>query len=128
MYSIVLTQALTDRLTYVAQHDYGWQTDAGGFNGPDAEWYGLNQYLFYDINDNVRAGIRGEWFRDDDSFRLANGAADYFEVTGGLNINLCDCVLLRPEVRYDWCDGATPYDDFTSDDQFLFATDLIWQF
>lgn len=128
MYSVVLTQMLTDRLTYVFQHDLGWQDRAGGFAGPDAEWYGVNQYLFYDVNDNVRAGLRGEWFRDEDGFRLANGSTNYYQVTGGLNITLADCLLLRPEVRYDWADDATPYDDFTEDDQFLFATDLIWSF
>ena len=131
MYSVVLSHQLTDDLTYVLQHDHGWQDAAGGPGSADAEWYGINQYLFYQVSDNVRAGIRGEWFRDDDGFRVIAGGgtpADYYQITGGLNINLADCVLLRPEVRYDWCDGATPYDDFSEDDQFLFATDLIWQF
>ena len=131
MYSVVFSQQLTDEVTYVLQHDQGWQDNAGGPGTGDARWYGINQYLFYQVSDNVRAGLRGEWFRDDDGFRVVAGGgtpADYYQITGGLNINLADCVLLRPEVRWDWCDGATPYDDFSDDDQFLFATDLIWQF
>ena len=33
-----------------------------------AEWYGINQYLFYKLNCCWTAGSRFEWFRDDDGF------------------------------------------------------------
>ena len=145
MYSIVLTQNLTDKWTYVIQHDNGQQqganevTDATGFTyRRKAEWYGINQYLFYQINDNLKAGVRYEWFRDDDGYRVLGDqeACNYHELSVGLNWKLFDCVMLRPECRYDWADkrGSQPYD--LSDDgaggrigrdghQFLFTTDLI---
>ena len=87
MQSIVYTNVINDRLTYIFQSDYGYQEDAGELNvvgtatpqgiGQDAEWYGINQYLFYTINDCWKAGLRGEWFRDDDGFRVFGvGAAE----------------------------------------------------
>ena len=62
--------------TYVFQNDVGWQQDGvltgSTANDPfaSAEWYGVNQYLFYTINDCWRAGFRAEWFRDDDGVRV----------------------------------------------------------
>ncbi len=51
MYSLVWTRNLTSRWTYVLQHDLGVQQDAATLTGhASAEWYGVNQYLFYKIN------------------------------------------------------------------------------
>lgn len=142
MYSIVLTQNLTEKWTWVIQHDRGAQQNAvarpdGTFQ--KAEWYGVNNYLFYQINDQLKAGARYEWFRDDDGFRvLGDGrGADYHELSLGLNWKLMDCVMLRPECRYDWASkgGNRPFDLAdnpaggapigTKGHQFLFTTDLI---
>ena len=129
MYSIVYVRNFTEDWTYVLQHDNGIQQDEGSLNGEDAHWYGVNQYLFYQLTDNVKAGVRGEWFRDDDGFRVLNGDANYYEVTAGLNWSLTDCLLLRPEARWDWTsDDVLAYDNFQDDDQFLLATDLIWTY
>ena len=57
-------------------------------------------------------------------------------VTFGVNYKPHANVLIRPEVRYDWYDGAAsgingrplPFDTGTSDDQFMFATDVIVTF
>ncbi len=43
--SIVYSRTLTDRLNYVFQSDLGNQQNANG-GAADAEWYGVNQYLF----------------------------------------------------------------------------------
>ena len=131
MYSVVLSLQPTENLTYVFEHDNGYQDDAFGPNSADAEWYSVTNYLFYDLTDNVRAGVRGEWFRDDDGFRVPAGggvASHYYEITAGLNWTPIDCVTVRPEIRWDKADGATPFNDFTDDEQFLFAADMIWQF
>jgi hypothetical protein len=138
MYSLVGSLALTDNLDYVIQHDNGWQEDWFGAN-QDAEWYGLNQYLLYTINDCWKAGARFEWFRDDDGTRVAgvrngNPAAgpfqgNFYEATLGLNWTPSSNLTVRPEVRWDWFDGATnPYDGGTKDDQFTAAFDAIMTF
>jgi len=128
IYSIVYTRQLTDCLTYVFQHDNGRQEKAfvnGDGNLENAHWYGINQYLFYDLTDNTKAGIRAEWWRDDDGFRLG-GDGNYYNVTAGLNWNISDCLIVRPEVRWDWADnGLRPYDDGSDGSQFTVGSDLI---
>ncbi len=63
--SIVYSRTLTDRLSYVFQTDLGNQENALN-SGASAEWYGVNQYLFYKVNCCWTAAARFEWFRDDD--------------------------------------------------------------
>ena len=130
MYSIVYTRKFCDDFTYILEHDYGFQDDDAANGNQDSQWYGVAQYLFYDINCNTKAGVRAEWFRDDDGVRVPGGfAANYYEVTTGVNWTFRDCMVLRPELRWDWADsGARPYDDLSDANQFLLATDLIYSF
>ena len=144
MYSVVFSHEFNDRLSYVIQHDYGYQNEAVNGNTEDAQWYGVNQYLFYKLNCCWTAGARFEWFRDDDGYRVAgigsrdngippiNGnsfTGDFYELTVGLNWKPTDNLCVRPEARFDWFDGVTtggaagPFDDGTSNQQTLFAID-----
>jgi len=134
--------------TYVFQNDVGWQQDGvltgSTANDPfaSAEWYGVNQYLFYEINDCWKAGMRLEWFRDDDGVRVggirpgqtipsSGFAGNFYNLSAGLNWSPHANILLRPEIRYDWYDGLAapggiqPYDDGTRTDQLLYGLDLI---
>lgn len=71
LYSIVGKHNLNDKTHLVVQHDHGFaQGLASG--GKTAEWYGINSYIFYDINDKLAAGLRAEWFRDQDGTRVVN--------------------------------------------------------
>ncbi len=89
-HSVVLDWAWTDRLQYVFQTDYNSYTTLKTF--------GINQYLFYQINDCWSAGTRFEWWRT----RVAAGDnADLFEYTFGMNYRPNANVVLRPEIRYD---------------------------
>ena len=135
MYSSVFDYTVSDNLQYVFQHDYGWQSNVMG-GGSDAEWYSVNQYLFYTINDCWKAGARFEWFRDDDGFRVAGVrpgnpntgpfVGDFYEFTLGLNWTPCNNLVVRPEIRWDWFEGTgLPYNDGISDDQFTAAFDMI---
>lgn len=142
VYSIVASLALTDNLNYIVQHDYGQAYDNA--TGDKADWYGLNQYVLYTINEAWSAGLRAEWFRDEDGARVTGlgdgntiaGAAfpgDFFEFTAGLNWKPFERLVIRPEVRYDWYDRSAPtallpYDDGTSDNQFLVGCDAIVTF
>ncbi|WP_082411522.1 porin [Methylogaea oryzae] len=77
MYSLVGKHNFTDKLHYVIQHDHGFANNVitahsarNGTGTENARWYGINQYLFYDIDDKLSAGVRAEWFRDHNGFRV----------------------------------------------------------
>ncbi len=147
MYSIVWTRNFNSRWTYVFEHDLGVQQDAATLQGTDtAEWYGINQYLFYKLNCKWTAGARIEWFRDDDGFNVTGlrpgnplvgnfFAGNFYEVTLGLNYKPNANIIVRPEVRWDWFNPSdpligsqNPYDNNTSKNQFLIGIDGIVQF
>ncbi|MDF0677797.1 MAG: outer membrane beta-barrel protein [Nitrosomonas sp.] len=51
-------------------------------------WYGINQYLLYDIsNQAFGAGLRFEWFHDQNGTRVMGDGndEDFIGVTAGLN-------------------------------------------
>jgi hypothetical protein len=133
LYSIVLKHNVTDKTHLVLQHDHGYANGVllSGAS-TDTEWYGLNSHLTYDLKDNLTAGIRAEWFRDQNGFRVCspgrvaaatNGAgnsyaiggqpnnstcnaASYYGMTAGLNWKPMKWLNIRPNVRYDWVDGT----------------------
>ncbi len=130
MNSLVFDYALTDRLTYIFQHDLG---DNSNLGAGDNEWYGINQYLLYQINDCWGAGLRFEWFRDDDGTRvITNNDGRYYGVTAGLNYRPHANVVLRPELRYDTFEGSVaggqPFNENRSNTQFSGGFDVIFTF
>jgi hypothetical protein len=150
IYSLVATKVLNDKaagdgqLKYVIEHDLGTQT--GPISG---EWYGICNYLLYDINKCWSAGMRAEWFRDNNGIRVAdpyapspvsvvNGgsfAGNFYEITWGLNWKPNLNVTIRPELRYDWYQGPAspttgilPYGNGNHVDQGMAACDAIVTF
>jgi hypothetical protein len=99
--------------------------------GANAYGYGFAQYFTYSVNDWLQLGIRGEIWRDEKGFyvaqfranndfihiergdtipfdpsNLSGGETTYLEVTGGVTIKPpmpkpVAGLLIRPEVRYD---------------------------
>ncbi len=145
MYSIVWNRTLNSRWTYVLQHDLGIQQDAATLQGTDtAEWYGINQYLFYKINCCWTAGVRMEWFRDDDGFNVTGlrpgnplvgnfFAGNFYELTAGVNYKPNGNWDIRPEIRWDWFQqdhaGVGSPDPYNGrDHQLLVGVDAILQF
>jgi hypothetical protein len=156
MYSLVWTRNVTSRLTYVLHHSLGVQQDTLGFNALNARrasWYGINQYLFYQINSCWTAGARVEWFDDPQGYLVTGlrpGNTDarfrfpgsFYEASLGLNYRPTGSFLLRGELRYDWTTAqagffapAVPgfppnqaFGDNTSRNQFLFGLDAIYQY
>ncbi|NQT37099.1 MAG: porin [Planctomycetes bacterium] len=138
IYSVVGTWKPGRRFTYVLQHDYGQTWDGG--RRTLSEWYGLNQYFLYQINNCWSAGVRAEVFRDNNGTRVA-GLGDgnlnagpfignFYEVTAGLNWTPHPNITVRPEARWDWFDadqagGPGAYDAGDRNSQFLFGCDLI---
>jgi hypothetical protein len=110
MYNIVLQHRVTPKTHLVLHHVHGY---AGGVlqgGAPrNTEWYGINTHLYYDLLDDLSIGVRGEWFRDRDGFRVPSpfrvvatlnnrgfsfagdpsavtiAPADYYAITFGMN-------------------------------------------
>ena len=68
--SVVYTKPINDNWTYVGQTDFGTQRDAT-VEGKRANWYGVNQYAYYKINDKWTWGANFEWWRDEEGYRVA---------------------------------------------------------
>ncbi|MGR9053984.1 MAG: porin [Gammaproteobacteria bacterium] len=137
MYSIVVNHDFADNLHYTLQHDLGVEESFAG-NPDDAKWYGVNQYLTFDVNDEVSTGLRFEWFRDEDGARVGGigngnvnmpgGSEHYFAVTAGVNYTPVSWFTVRPEVRYDWTTENDQFDNGSDDDQVLISADAIITF
>lgn len=139
VYSVVLVHKFLEKFTGVLQHDNGF-LENGAADGGTARWYGVNSYLFYDVTDKLATGLRFEWFRDADGVRVvgigfdgrANNccpgvAANYYELTAGVNWNPLAWLRIRPEVRFDF--STTPvFDDASQRNQVLFAIDAVVTF
>lgn len=125
-YSMILHQDLLPDLHYVLQHDYGDQTNAVGTQS--AEWYSVVNYLTYDIDTKWSAGLRAEWFHDDDGTRFLTAPGSYYEISVGANWKPVGWFTLRPEIRYDWTDGMKPFDVGSQENQLLLSFDSIIQF
>ena len=117
--------------------DDNWQTvhqfDVLGTNGASDLGYdfgnatatadnstGLINYVFYTINDKVKAGARQEWYKADGS--------SYNTMTYGVNITPMDKLVIRPEVRHMWAPGANGAGGAGHDDLFnqtVFGVDAI---
>jgi hypothetical protein len=155
IFSTVYINELSDKVTYVFQNDNGWQFNAGT---PDtlnqaqpgtAQWYGINQYLFYTFSDSLVGGMRLEWFRDNNGYRVINPIrnaisggpvgggyqGNFWEMSYGLNWKPMASrnIMIRPELRYDWyapdrAGAPLPFGNFDQYGQFYGGCDAIWQF
>lgn len=137
-YSVILAQNLGERAQYVAHQWLGSQ-DQFFANGSSAAWYGLDQYLFYTLRDRLKAGVRLEWFKDQDGVRLGLNRptnpnkppyiGDMYSLSTGLNWQSTRSLTIRPEVRYDWFTGSgNPFNDNASKSQFVGGLDATWLF
>ncbi|UUO08801.1 porin [Blastopirellula sp. J2-11] len=140
---IVLQQRLTCRWTYVMDVNYGTEdnvrvTDASTLDS--ASWYGIANYLYYEVNPCLDLGLRFEWFDDRDNarvFALPNDnittGGSYYDLTLGANYHPNDWLIARPELRWDWSDLEAPgingaFEDGNSKEQFTLGFDVIMVF
>jgi hypothetical protein len=65
LHDLVLICKLTEKLTATTDLNFAKEDSV------NAEAYGIAQYFTYTINDYLSAGVRGEVFRDDDGFFVA---------------------------------------------------------
>ena len=151
VYSLVAQHQVTEKLKYVLVHNLGTE-QGGALNtfGDDAEWYGINQYLLYQVNPKWSFNMRFEWLRDDDGARIAGPgniptvrawdgvgyAGSFYELTIGANWRPLPTLVVRPEVRWDWYNGEDglrptdlrPFDAGGADSQCTVACDAIIMF
>ena len=100
MYSIVLKHMITPKTHFILQHDHGFADGVLIANNTmnvtkEAQWYGINTHMYYDVLPDFSVGVRGEWFRDRDGFRvwspgrvsaatnIVNGIGSSYAVPGG---------------------------------------------
>ncbi len=125
--TLVYSRPVAEKLTYVFQSDFGYQANAWA-DGSAAHWYGVNQYLYYKVNNCISWGINAEWFRDDTGYRVGGFLPDYYQGyyqsrIRGLSPNRSDYIgnwyqitcgprwtpnpnlVIRPNLRFDWFDG-----------------------
>jgi hypothetical protein len=146
-------KSISDKLNYVVQSDFGTQ-DRATIQGKNAKWYGLNQYLFYKVSDCLSYGVRMEWFRDQDGYRVGGFlgtvpsggtrglstdrtqyAGSFYEITLGANWKYSANTMVRPFVRFDWFSGTSgnpvagnpnrPFDGGFGNSQSLLGLDVI---
>ena len=126
---VVGTFILSDQLTLILNYDYGTQ-DKAGLNGGKAKWQGIAGYLNYQINEQWRLSLRGEYFDDKDGYRT--GVVQKWK-EGTLTVAYLPAKAweIRAEVRADKSDtsaflksdGAT-----ATDKQQSFGLEVLYKF
>jgi len=131
-HSVVIDATVSDNLEYVLQSDFvdasNVPNSAGGvFDNDDI---GINQYLFYALNDCWALGTRMEWWKSDFNSVSDADMRSYYELTGGINYKPHANVIVRPEVRYNWTPSEDAYfADWGVDfNQTVFGIDAIFTY
>jgi hypothetical protein len=98
-HSLVVDVLLTEKLQYVFQSDLlSTRNPVYAPPGTDIDTIGINQYLFYTINDQWKAGARVEWWN-------ANGTS-INAATFGVNWKPHTNLVFRPEYKHEWIPEA----------------------
>jgi hypothetical protein len=115
VYNLVLTNKMSEKLTYVLDMTYSHTYDVPGIGSTD--WYGAANYFLYNLSDNVVSTTRFELFNDTSGFRTGSKGL-YTAVTTGVAWKPVDWLIFRPGVRYDVNDRTRAfegdYDLFTA--------------
>lgn len=143
-YNLVYTRRM-GQVTYIMEHGFGTEDGAAfntNFEPRTAKWYGINQYLFRDLSPTLTAGMRVEWFRDQNNARVLGIplesdviGGNYVGLTMGFNWRPSCNVIFRPEIRYDYSDVQPVgfgqngvFNVFNDRDQLNLAVDFIVKF
>ena len=120
-HSFVIDTQITENLNYVIQSDY---TDIEDDNNTTSDTIGVNQYLFYTLNDFVGLGTRFEWWEA--------ATTNYYAATVGANFQLLPNLKARPEFRYvfspDVTNNVNPNVAGLPVDEGIFAIDFVATF
>jgi hypothetical protein len=100
--------------------NYVLQSDLVETNGGGDHQFGVNQYLFYSINDCLKVGSRMEWWK--------NGSNSQYAATFGINYLPSANLIIRPEVRHDWNPSGIRFNGDGKGDFTTFGIDAILSF
>ena len=126
---VVGTFTLSEQMTLVLNYDYGTQ-DKAAFDGGKAKWQGLAAYLNYQVNEQWRVSLRGEYFDDKDGYRTGV-AQKWKEATVTLAYLPAKAWEIRGEFRADKSDkDAFLKSDGVSatDTQRSFGLEVLYKF
>ena len=104
LFDAVATFNASDRLTFILNYDYGTQDNASAATvtgSGTAKWSGLAGYANYQIADQWKLSLRGEYFDDRDGYRTGI-AQKWKEGTLTLAYTPIKNLDLRGEIRGDW--------------------------
>ncbi|MFO0919569.1 MAG: outer membrane beta-barrel protein [Planctomycetaceae bacterium] len=125
--SFILSHGWTDKLTTVHQFDVLGSNNPTNFADPAnpiaRDSTGFINYAFYQINDQLKAGVRGEWYKAD--------GQSYYTCTYGVNYFPCKNLVIRPEMRQMWSPNHEVYgsaQQFGLFNQNVFGIDAIFTF
>jgi hypothetical protein len=124
-HSNVVNFTLSDKWEYVLQSDL---LDTNTNNDlDDAFSVGVNNYLFYTINDCWKLGTRAEWWKSD---QITGEATSYYEVATGVNYKASANLVIRPEVKYNWTPAQEAVEDVIGEqfENVIFGMDAIYTF
>lgn len=107
VYNMQFTHKFTDKLSYVADATYSHMDNVPGVGF--TEWYGLSNYLFYDVTDKLQSKLRVELFEDAQGVRTGTSGL-YTAVTAGLTWKPAPWLYVMPEVRYDHNSNGRPFE------------------
>jgi hypothetical protein len=103
MVELRLQQNWSERFTQIVQCNMGWDANTPlGTSGA----YGLYTIGLFHLAPTLDFNVRGEWFKDAQGTRTGF-AANYSEVTLGVNWHPTPWVEFRPEIRGDFADAPT---------------------
>jgi hypothetical protein len=108
VFDLVYTHKFHDRLNYTLDALLSFQT-----NVPDigtAAWFGIIQYLTYTFSPRISGTMRLEFFDDVDGQRTGFKGL-YSALTVGLTLKPTRWLWLRPELRYDYNDESSPFEN-----------------
>lgn len=68
--TVVGEMTLMDMVTFIADLDFGWETNVIDIGGDDAFWWGIAGYAVMDLHPALGFALRAEYFDDQDGVRL----------------------------------------------------------
>jgi hypothetical protein len=107
VFDLIYTRKLSDRLTYNFESLFGFTTNVPEIG--TAEWFGILNYLTWQLTPRLATTARLEFF-DDIQGQRTGFPGLYTDLTVGLSFQPIKGITFRPEVRYDNQDESAPFE------------------
>jgi hypothetical protein len=107
VFDLIYTRKVNDRLTYNFESLFGFTTNVPAIG--TAEWFGILNYLTYQLTPRLASSARLEFF-DDIQGQRTGFPGLYTELTAGFSFQPIKGITFRPEVRYDNQDESAPFE------------------